>query len=167
MKLAILVICLTALSAYVYAIDLQAAAKREKERREALAEGTRTRTRTYGMDDLERYARARDSSEPRSRISAAVPADRDLKEERAFWQREKERYEREVSRIDAGIRRLEWRLRDKRAKKRPGERLSPDPSVDLLEESIESLRDERRVLEERFRERARKAGALPGWLREP
>jgi hypothetical protein len=168
MKLAILVLCLTAISALVYAVDLQTAAKREKERRQALAEGMRVRARSFGMEDLERYAAGRATGEPsRSRVSAPVPPERDYKAERSFWHRERERYERELARVDAGIRRLEWRLRDKRAKKRPGERLSPDPSVDLLEESLESLRDERRRLEERFRERARKAGALPGWLREP
>jgi hypothetical protein len=165
MKLAMLLIGLTAVSAFVYSIDLQATARREKERRQALAEGARIRARSFGTDDLERYGRG--STETVSRDPAAVPPDRDFKKEREFWHREKERYEREVSRIDAGIRRLEWRLRDKRAKKRPGERLSPDPSLDLLEGSIESLREERRVLEERFREKARKAGALPGWLREP
>lgn len=168
MKLAILVVCLTAISAFVYAVDLQAVARRERERRQALAEGARMRARSFGMEDLERYGGDRDpGATPGSRASAAVRADRDFGRERAFWRREKERYEREAARIDAGIRRLEWRLRDKRAKRRPGERLSPDPSIELLEESLESLRDERRGLEERFRERARKAGALPGWLREP
>jgi hypothetical protein len=160
-----LLIGLTVVSAFVYAIDLQAAARREKERRQALAEGARMRARSFATEDLERYRE--ESTVPSARAPAAASADRDFKKERAFWHRERERYEREVARIDAGIRRLEWRLREKRAKKRPGERLSPDPSVDLLEGSIESLREERRVLEERLRERARKAGALPGWLREP
>jgi hypothetical protein len=160
-----LLIGLTLVSAFVYAIDLQAAARREKERRQALAEGARMRARSFATEDLERYRH--ESTERVARAPAAASADRDFKTERAFWHRERERYEREVARIDAGIRRLEWRLREKRAKKRPGERLSPDSSVELLEGSLESLREERRVLEERLREKARKAGALPGWLREP
>jgi hypothetical protein len=85
--------------------------------------------------------------------------------EREFWEREARRHERELARLDAGIRRLEWRLREKQSRRPAGERFSKDPVVEVLEDSLETLREERKRIDERFRERARRAGALPGWLR--
>jgi hypothetical protein len=70
-----------------------------------------------------------------------------------------------VAKIDASLRRLEWRLNEKRSRRRNREWLTEDPAIGLLEDSIRSLNEERERLEERFRERARKEGAFPGWLR--
>jgi len=70
-----------------------------------------------------------------------------------------------VARIEASLRRLEWRLNEKRSKRRSREWLTEDPTIGLLEDSIRTLTEERQQLEERFRERARKEGALPGWIR--
>jgi hypothetical protein len=70
-----------------------------------------------------------------------------------------------VAKIEANLRRLEWRLNEKRSKRRSREWLTEDPAIGLLEDSIRALTEERRRLEERFREQARKEGALPGWLR--
>jgi hypothetical protein len=60
---------------------------------------------------------------------------------------------------------LEWRLADRRARIRPGERLRDEPALRALEETLETLRKERRELVNRFQERGRRARALPGWLR--
>ncbi|HLE22074.1 MAG TPA: hypothetical protein VJB88_13255, partial [Vicinamibacteria bacterium] len=62
-------------------------------------------------------------------------------------------------------RRLEWRLTELKARSKPGERLRSDANEQVLEDSLQSLREERKRLIESFHERARKAGALPGWLR--
>jgi hypothetical protein len=37
--------------------------------------------------------------------------------------------------------------------------------VGLIEETLESLREDREEMESDFRERARKASAFPGWVR--
>jgi hypothetical protein len=91
--------------------------------------------------------------------------ERDLAKKRAVWTKEKVWHERELARVDACIRRLEWRLKDRDARRKPGERLAHDPAAEVLEANLESLREERKRVEQTFRERARKAGAFPGWLR--
>ncbi len=172
MRLAILVLFLTVVSAVVYAKDLTAIARRERARRDELHNGkNRARLRAFDDSDLERYRRRRKAppdNAPVAITTALRPTrERDLAKEKAFWGRELVKHERELARIDASIRRLELRLREREAKRRPGERLSRDPASRLLKDSLESLREERRRVEDRFRERARKAGAFPGWIRSP
>jgi hypothetical protein len=166
-KIVILVVCLSALSAALLAKDLRALARKERARREAVAASGRGGP-SFDDADLARY-RAAGGEEERSAVSS-VPRphredERDLQQERRYWRGELERHRRELERIDAGIRRLELRLAERRGRRRSGERLSRDPSERLLEDTLESLRAERRRVEEAFRERARKAGAFPGWLR--
>jgi hypothetical protein len=171
MKLAILVIFLTVVSALAFARDLTELARRERARRAVLSsDRKRGEIFAFDDDDLEKY---RSGDEPRpenARIGGAPKSpgkERDLEREKAFWGRELVKHERELARIDASIRRMEMRIREREAKRRPGERLSRDPASDLLKDSLESLREERRRLEDQFRERARKAGAFPGWIRSP
>jgi hypothetical protein len=164
-KFAVILLCLTAASAAVYALDLPSLARRERARRSALAARP---GRGFDDSDLERYRRGRAPDSPPAPASASsAPAanERDLNREKVYWRKEAERHEREVARIDANLRRLQWRLNEKRSKPRNREWLTEDPAIGLLEDSIRSLSEERRRLEERFRERARKEGALPGWLR--
>ena len=66
---------------------------------------------------------------------------------------------------EASLRRLEWRLNEKRARRRSRDWHTEDPAIALLEDSIQTLTEERNRIEERFRERARREGALPGWIR--
>lgn len=172
MKLAILILFLTVVSAgAILAKDLNALARRERARREALArDDLRTCLGAFDDDDLERYRRRREPVDEKARVRVApmgsgLAKARDLAKEKAFWGRELLKHERELARIDASIRRLELRILEREAKRRPGERLARDPASRLLRDSLESLREERRRIETRFRERARKAGAFPGWIR--
>ena len=164
MKLVVFLLCLTVASAAVYALDLPSLARRERARRSALAGKP---ARTFGDDDLERYRRGRAPDSPSAAVSTPRPAapPRDLTRERVYWRKEAHQHEREVAKLAANLRRLEWRLNEKRSRRRSRDWLTEDPAIGLLEDSIRSLTEERRRLEERFRDRARKEGALPGWLR--
>lgn len=161
-----MVVCLGALSAALVLRDLRSAAERERARREAIAR-SRGAARSFDDSDLARYRRDAEPVEPAREPPRALPPEprRDLEAEQRYWRSETEKHRRELERLDAGIRRLERRLAERRSRRRPGERLSPDASSRLLEESLASLEEQRRELEERFRERARRAGAFPGWLR--
>jgi len=163
-KLALFLIGLTVVSAAVYAMDLPALARRERARRNAVSAKP---GRAFGDDDLERYERRRDpDARPAVPAVPRAPAPpRDLTRERVYWRKEVEQHQREVAKINANLRRLEWRLNEKRSRRRNREWLAEDPAIGLLEDSIRALREERQRLEERFRERARKEGAFPGWLR--
>lgn len=165
MKLVVFLFCLTVASAAVYALDLPSLARRERARRSAL-DGRPAKA--FDDDTLERYRRARApetalAEPPTAPPPAATP--RDLTREKLHWRKESQGHEREVARIEASLRRLAWRLNEKRSMRRSREWLTEDPSIGLLEDSIQALTEQRQRLEERFRERARKEGALPGWVR--
>jgi hypothetical protein len=177
MKMAFLILMLCLIPVLLMAFDLNEAAKKERARRAALAASRdaharhashashERQARSFKDADLEVYHRLRDSpGKPQSRRHPIIPS-RDLLKERAHWQKEKVKHERELARLNAGIRRLEWRLADRKARRKPGERVREDPTERVLEDSIRSLREEIKRFIEAFHERARKAGALPGWLR--
>lgn len=165
MKIVLLVLVFCLLPLLVVAGSLAEASRKERLRRESLSTGSRNnRARTYTDADLEAYRRLRNSSaEPPRPAARPVTPSRDLTRERAHWQMEKENHDRELARLDAAIRKLDWRLGERKTKRR----LSPrdDPALQVLQESLEALRHDRARLIERFQEKARKAGALPGWLR--
>jgi hypothetical protein len=165
LKVIVFVLCLTAVSAAVYALDLPSLARRERARRNA-APGVPARS--FSDEDLERYRRQRDpeSAPARARAAPVFAAPmRDLTRERVYWRKETLQHEREVARVEASLRRLEWRLNEKRSRRRSREWLTEDPMIAVLEDSIRTLTEERNRLQERFRERARREGALPGWIR--
>jgi hypothetical protein len=164
LKLAVLILCLAFLSAVVVARDLSSVARKERTRRQAI-HSSREPSETFTNIDLDTYpARERVATRPRpSRHPRNT--ERDLEKEEAFWRKEKSRYERERARLDANIRRLEWRLRDRQLKARLKGRRREDTAVALIEQTLETLREEREEMELDFRERARKASAFPGWLR--
>ncbi|HSF19176.1 MAG TPA: hypothetical protein VLK65_26855 [Vicinamibacteria bacterium] len=165
--LMLLVLGLSLVSAALLARDLTSVARREKQRRAANGRVVLS----FDNGDLERYrdgggdARV-DVPSRRLMPSFGKRKDRDLEKEQQYWRREALRHERELARLDASIRRLEWRVNSwRRRRPRPGERIFDDPTSNMLEESLKALREQRRRTEERFLERARKAGAFPGWLR--
>lgn len=171
MKVTILVVFLILLiPALLWARDLGEIARRERERRQLLASGRRSSTaRLYTNEDLEAYGQEpafETSVATQSRGVKRAPAvrARDLEKERVYWRRETEKHRKELARLDARIRKLEWRLEERRARRKIG-RLEHDPMEEALQESIASLRDERRRRVEEFFDRGRRAGALPGWLR--
>jgi len=163
-RLVVFFLCLTVASAAVYAMDLPSLARRGRARRSAHAGKP---ARSFSDDDLERYRRGRAPDSVPTTPTAAPPpvAARDLTRERVSWRKEAQQHQREVAKIEANLRRLEWRLNEKRSRRRSREWLTEDAAIGLLEDSIRALSEERRRLEEGFRERARKEGALPGWVR--
>ncbi|MFQ5791654.1 MAG: hypothetical protein ACE5JI_14370 [Acidobacteriota bacterium] len=167
MKLILFIGLLCLVPIVVKALDLAEAAHREKARRRAvLAARNREPVPRFDNEHLEHYRGLAPTQRIRVRSrSRAKPAPRDLVAERAHWLKEKQKHERELSQLDAKIGRLEWRLAERKARSRPGERLRDDPALRVIEESLKSLRDHRKRFEQAFRERARKAGAFPGWLR--
>lgn len=178
MKLILIAALLCLLPVAVLARDLVEAARTESRRRREVAGRSRIEVPIYTNADLERFRHGSQATgsprgagfhqaeqKRRPRRSAAVRDSQSLTKARAFWQKERRRHERDLSRLDAQIRRLEWRLAERIAKKKNGERLARDPTLELIEESLEALGEERRRLEQEFLERGRKAGALPGWLR--
>ena len=167
MKVAVLVAVICLIPVLIKAFELSEVAKKERSRRLGLASSQDGKpTRSFNDADLEIYHRIGDPSPRRRgpRRSPVIPS-RDLLKERSFWRKEKSRHDGELARLDAQIRRLEWRLAERQARRKPGERLRRDATEQILEESIQSLQEERALLIQVFRERARKAGALPGWLR--
>lgn len=177
MKIVILILLLCLIPVLLMAYDLNEVARKERARRQELATARRdVPIRAFKDSDLEVYHRLRGDSPAsqqdsrpasrgkRSNQRAPLPS-RDLIKERAYWLKEKIKHQRERARLDASIQRLTWRLAERKAKKRPGERLRNDPTEEVLEESLLSLREQRARLIDSFHERARKAGALPGWLR--
>jgi hypothetical protein len=165
-KLVVFLLCLTVASVAVYALDLPSLARRERARRVAHAGKP---ARAFDDDDLQRYRRAGTSDSgpatPPPSPPAPAAAPRDLTREKVHWRKETQQHQRELAKIEASVRRLEWRLNEKRSKRRSREWHVEDPSIGLLEDSIRALVEERQRIEERFRERARKEGALPGWIR--
>ena len=172
MKVLVFVCCLTLVSAALYALDLPSLARRERARRSAVSAVSAVSgrsARSFNDDDLERVRRLRAPASTTVTVPAGPPPaaapPRDLARERVYWRKEAQQHIREVARVEASMRRLEWRLNEKRARKRNRDWITEDPSIALLEDSIRSLSEERNRLQERFRERARTEGALPGWIR--
>ena len=165
-KLFIVLILLCLLSAAVVARDLSVVAKKERERRQAAEESRGSKkVLSFTNEDLKRYRQTDAVTTIHRRRSPKTLPQRDFAKERAFWAKEKVRHENELARLNARIRRLEWRLAERKARRRPGERLREDPGEKVLEQTLEALRQERKKLIEDFRERGRRARALPGWLR--
>lgn len=167
MKVAVLVAVICLIPVLIRAFELSEIAKKERSRRLGLASSQGVKpTRSFNDSHLEIYHRLGDPPPPPSgpRRFPVIPS-RDLLKERAFWRKEKGRHDGDLARLDAQIRRLEWRLAERKARRKPGERLRRDATEQILEESIQSLREERALRIQVFHERARKAGALPGWLR--
>jgi len=171
MKLVVLVLCLGFFSAFLAAHDLQSLAKRERARRAALRSRSSASgpSKSFTDTDLEAYKTV-SRHEPRpprhdSQSRSSLRPPRDLAKEKAYWRRQKLQNDGELARLDARIRKLVWRLREHRAKRREKGILGDDPTTSLLEESIESLREERVDRVTDFHERARKARAFPGWIR--
>ena len=173
MKMVFLILLLCLIPVLLVAYDLNEFARKERARRQELVSSRQGEpARVFKDADLEVYHRLRDSrARPREDKRAkrlkqrAIVPSRDFIKERAHWHKEKQKHERERDRLDASIRRLEWRLAERKAKKRPGDRLRKDATEQVLEDSLASLREQRTRLIDTFHERARKAGALPGWLR--
>lgn len=167
MKVFLFIVIMCLFSAALLARDLAETARKERARRLTSLVSRRGKpARVYTNTDLERFQQTTPSPDGRlPSKSKSAKHQRDYEKERQHWRKEKEEHQRETARLDARIRRLEWRLAERRARKRPGERLREDPAEKALEESLKSMQAERTRFIEEFLERGRKAGAFPGWLR--
>jgi hypothetical protein len=168
MKIFVFVLIMCLLSVLLIARDLSRVAKAERERRRAVVSARNpSSTRTFTNQDLTKYQRSHIGSPPPKtlRPPRSTPSLQDIAKKRAYWRKEKEKHRRELARLDARIRRTKWRLAERKARRKPGERLRYDPAESALEETLMAMEDERRKLISEFLERGRRAGALPGWLR--
>ena len=128
MKMVFLILLLCLIPVLLMAYDLNEVARKERARRQELAISRRdVQIRTFKDSELEVYHRLRGDSQkspPESRWKRSnrrpLAPSRDLVKERAHWQNEKTKHERERARLNASIRRLEWRLAERKAKKAAG-----------------------------------------------
>ena len=167
MKIIFFLALICFLSAVLVAHDLTGTARKERARRQTVQESrSAKKVRSFTNQDLGRYHRPEAHHIPVHPPKARkVGPQRNLAKERAYWVKEAEKHRRELARVDARIRRLEWRLAERQARRRPGERLRDDPAEKVLEQTLEAMNEEKKRIIEEFRERGRRAGALPGWLR--
>ena len=134
--------------------------------------------RSYTNDDLERYAhlraqepadvadddpapgRSRSRRAPRERAAAAAGSPT---RGEAWWRREADRTNEAVHRLRDQSADLAEKVADLR--REPGVLPYSDPRIVRLEARRRALEERAREAESRLEERARRAGALPGWLR--
>jgi hypothetical protein len=132
--------------------------------------------RAYTNDDLARYERLRTEEPaevpaaeerpargPRSAREPQHAQDRSPARGEAYWRREAERTAEQVRRLREQSDAVAEKLRDLR--REPGILPYSDPRLVRLEALRRALDERVREAELRLEERARRAGALPGWLR--
>ena len=95
-------------------------------------------------------------------LPAAPPAGSPARGE-AYWRREAERLQDRLAPLAERAERLQARLAERRH--RPGVRPYTDPQLLAWQAQLDGIQARMRALEERLQERARREGALPGWLR--
>lgn len=132
----------------------------------------RNETPSYTNDDLQRMAPLRHQtgalsepafspasarSSPKRRSSGSRPGGED------YWRREADRLRRRLQPLLEQLQELQFKIGERRAT--PGVRPYTDPKIQSLERKAELLSRRIRASQDRFEERARRLGALPGWLR--
>jgi hypothetical protein len=135
--------------------------------------GERREVPSYTNEDLERVRPRRGETGVDS--SAAVPAPRALPaaapgrpgqrtpSAEASWRREAERQRGRMESFRREVALLELKIAERQRK--PGVRPYSDPALERYRARIAELRERAREEEGRFLDRARREGALPGWLR--
>ena len=130
-------------------------------------EGARKTTPTYTNADLDRVRGFRDqtgvTSRPAVSPSEEAPPASALDRKEQYWRRQAERLRDRLRPLQDQMDGLRGRIEERR--RLPGVRPYTDSTVRGWERKIESLQDRARELESRLEERARREGALPGWLR--
>lgn len=128
--------------------------------------------RTYTNEDLDRVRPYRGETGVASRPAPTLEAQRARPARgprgvadhgEAYWRREAERHREQVAGLRRQLAALDERVAERR--RRPGVRPYSDPIVRSTQARAESLRARIRESEARFEDRARREGALPGWLR--
>lgn len=127
-------------------------------------------TRVYTNEDLDRLRSRRSesgaASEPAVEPARASRSGRDQAPARGeeFWRREAEREHRRLEPLRRRLAALEEKLEGRRNE--PRRRFAADPMLDSIAAQIQALRGRIRDEQSRFEDRARREGALPGWLRQ-
>jgi hypothetical protein len=125
----------------------------------------------YTNADLERVSPYRDQTGALSTPAVAkwpeatdeAGAGKTAQKSEAYWRREAGRLRERLRRLEDQEEDLLLRIEGRR--RRPGVRPYSDPQIESWERRRRLLGERRREEESRFEERARRAGALPGWLR--
>jgi hypothetical protein len=133
----------------------------------AASEQGRAPAHVYTNDDLARVSARRGETGGESRpappeaapVSAASPAGGG----ESYWRGEAARMRQRVEPWRETAADLRAEIAARQAE--PGVRPYTDPTVRALQRRLEMLEGRIRDAEGRFEERARRAGALPGWLR--
>lgn len=135
----------------------------------AAAGERRAPARVYTNEDLARVSGRRGETGVESRPAVAAPAASAAAAEPAesggesYWRGEAARLRQRVEPWRDAAADLRAEIAARQAE--PGVRPYTDPKVRALQRRLETLEARIRDAEDRFEERARRAGALPGWLR--
>jgi len=135
----------------------------------AAADERRAPARVYTNDDLARVSSRRGETGVESQPAAAPPAVSPAAADGAggrgesYWRGEAARVRQRVEPWRDAAADLRVDIAARQAA--PGVRPYTDPQVRAWQRRLEALEARIRDAEDRFEERARRAGALPGWLR--
>ena len=134
----------------------------------ALAEDPKPRGPVYTNADLDRVSPGRGDTGVLSTPSASPGPDTpartpDAPGRETYWRREAERLRDRLEPLQERARELRLRIEERRRKQ--GVRPLSDPQLQAWQARLEALTARIEGLQSRFEERARRAGALPGWLR--
>ena len=136
---------------------------------QAPADGKKKPAPLYTDEDLRRVSPRRDETgggmTPAAPPPEAEPAREDRKAGRgeAYWRGEAQRLSVKLQPLRDRIEDLREKIEERR--RQPGVRPYSDPGVAALQRRLAALELRVREAEDRLHERARREGALPGWLR--
>ena len=136
----------------------------------------------YTNEDLDRISPHRDETGVNSRVTVAVPrpaparaSDDGRARSEAYWRKQADSLHVRLQRARERIDDLRARIAEKEAKaagewlgsrsRRGRSAASSDASLEAMRRQLAAMEDRVRDEETRFEERARREGALPGWLR--
>jgi hypothetical protein len=135
--------------------------------------GEPARVPLYTDEDLERVHPYRDQTGVASvpavtpsahSAGACDPQDRSRARAEVYWRREARRHRARQAALAARIAVLQRQIETRRRKSSRSRGLA-EPS-EALDDKLRALAEQRRDEDSAFEDRARRAGALPGWLRE-
>jgi hypothetical protein len=121
----------------------------------------------YTNDDLDRVSPLREQtggmSTPALRPAPLPRESKPAGRGEEYWRRESDRLRDRVEPLRARARELRLRIEERR--RQPGVRPYSDPQIEAWQRQAQDVDERVRDLESRFEDRARREGALPGWLR--
>jgi len=137
-----------------------------------------SQTPLYTNEDLERVAPFSDQTGVAS-VPAVSPADdkprtakrrpkgtaNRPKREEAYWRREAARHRKRQETLIDKADRVRQQIAEEEIRRRHSLQMRDATILERLEERLASIEKQRIEEDDRFLERARRAGALPGWLR--